>query len=130
MLLNLRWGVNAELTVTGLDLWYKTVHLDFLADLDAHQVFSNLERSRIGLSSMRNHIGNVGRHNVRVDRELWFYASEDDPRLLRCRMVLDYFLLLFQGVCAVRLTEGRRINYLVNQNVGSLSELNQVFRRT
>ena len=79
MLLNPRWGVNAELTVTGFDLWYGTVYLDFVTNIDAHQILANLERPRIGFSSMRNHLRDVWWHDVRVDRELWFYARKTIP---------------------------------------------------
>ena len=56
--------VNVELGNVGLDLWRATAYFDLVTNLDTHQVLTEFQRSRIGFSGVRDHVGNVGRHDV------------------------------------------------------------------
>ena len=103
------------------------MYFNLVADFDTHQVLTDFQRSGIRFSSVRDHVGNIGWHDVRIDGEPWLHPRKDNACLLGSCVVLDYFLSLLNAVRGDGLAECLRINYLVNQNVGSLSELYQVF---
>ena len=95
MLLKSGFRVNEELQAENY--FGDAVDFDLIPNLDAHQVLAHFQRSGISFSGMRHQVWSVERHDVRIDREFRFHLAENLSRLLRSRVVVDYFLLLLRA---------------------------------
>ena len=50
---------------------------DLVPDFDAHQVFAHFQRSGISFSGVRHQVWSVERHDMGIDRQLWFHLAEN-----------------------------------------------------
>ena len=100
---------------TTRTLFRGSMDFDLVPDFETHQVFAHFERSGISFSGVRHQVRSVERHDMRIDRELWFHLAEDLSGLLWSRVVVDYFLLLLRAEELIAGEVGFRIEHFVNQ---------------
>src|SRR6266849_6397993 len=107
-------------------LFRPTVDLDFVPDLDVHQVFAYFQRSCISFSGVGHKVRSVERYYVRIDCQFWLHPAEYRSCLFWRGVMIDHFLLLLRAEEIVARAIGLGIQHLVNQYIRPLSELDQV----
>ena len=100
--------------------------LYFVPDVDARQVFPHFQWSGISFSGMRYKFRRVERHDMRIDSQFRLRLAEDRSGLLRSGVVIDYFLLSQVVVKVIAGSVRLGINYLVNQHIHALSEVDEI----
>src|SRR6266849_809607 len=106
--------------------FWSAVDLYFVPNIDGHQVFAHFQRSRISLPGVRYQVSGIKRNDMRIDCQLRLHSAKNRSRLVRCGVMIDDSLLLFRSVDIVSGAISLRIQYLVNQYIRSLSELDQI----